>query len=282
MFITILSVLFATQFCQATERVIHPSVSDVHAARFADLFEILDMALEKTQKDFGPYELIPAKLSMPESRLLQEIKMGQRIDVIWSSTSPQKEQDLMPIRIPLRKGILGYRVSFIHQDEQDSFEQIHTLQDLKRFRVGQGIGWGDIKIYEHNGIPVSHAPYESLFGLIGPSRFNLFPRGISEIFNEMALYGEANPSLIIEDNILLYYPWPYYFFTSKHNQKLAQRIETGLERMIKDGSFDRIFNKHHKKSIEQANLKKRRLIHLENPFLPEKTPLDRQALWFVP
>lgn len=279
---TLLSLLLLAMSCQAMQRVIHPSVTDVHAARFNDLFEILELALDKTQEDFGEFELIPTSLSMTESRLLQEVKKGKIIDVIWSSTSPKKEKELIPIRIPLRKGILGYRISFIHKSEQANFNKVNDLNDLRQFRIGQGIGWGDINIYKHNNIIVGQAPYESLFGLIGPNRFNLFPRGISEIFNEMAIYTEANPSLSIEESIVLYYPWPYYFFTSKGNEKLAMRIETGLERMIKDGSFDRIFLKYNNSSIKQSRLDERRLIRLENPFLPDNTPLDRKELWFVP
>ena len=236
----------------------------------------------KTQTDFGDFELVPSSASMTESRLLQELKSGRLIDVIWSSTSPQKEKDLRPIRTPLLKGLLGYRISFIHKDTQDRFDNIIDLNDLRGFRIGQGIGWGDIDVYKHNGISVSQAPYISLFGLIGPRRFNLFPRGITEVFKEFAVYGKDNPTLAIEENIVLHYPWPYYFFTSRNNEALATRIETGLERMITDGSFDEIFLKYNSHSIKKARLSERHLIQLENPFLPEETPLDRKELWYIP
>jgi hypothetical protein len=257
-------------------------MTDEYATRFEDLFEILNLALLKTRHDFGDYELIPSALPMTESRLLQEVKTGRLIDLIWSSTSPQKEQALRPIRIPLRKGILGYRIGLIHKSSQLSFNDVESLDDLRQFRIAQGIGWGDVELYKHNGIIVGQAPYQSLFTLIEPKRFQLFPRGVSEIFHELEVYGTANSTLAIEENIVLYYPWPYYFFTSKTNETLANRIEVGIERMIDDGSFEAIFLKYNRAPIEKAKLNERRLIPLTNPFLPDKTPLDRAELWFVP
>ena len=280
--ILVLTFIFISSTSSAVQRVIYPSIDNVNETRFQDLFEILELALEKTYHDYGNFKLIPSDFAMTESRRLQEAKSGRIIDVIWSSTSPQKEEDLRPIRIPLRKGILGYRICFIHQDDQNIVNQVNTLDDLKQFHVGQGFGWGDIEIYKYNEIPVGDAPYQSLFSLIGPRRFNLFPRGISEIFKEFSVYGPENPSLAIEKGMAIHYPWPYYFFTSKHNEALAQRIETGLERMINDGSFDAIFNKYNANAIEKSRLNERRLIRLENPFIPEKTPFDRPELWFVP
>jgi len=278
----VLSLLFFNINAQAVERIIFPAMTEEQATRFDDLFEILGIALQKTVTEFGDYVLIPTSVSMTESRLLQEVETGRLIDIIWSSTSPQKEQALRPIRIPLRKGLLGYRISFIHKHNQFSFDTIKNLDELRQFRIGQGIGWGDVALYKHSGIIVEQAPYQSLFKMIGPRRFDLFPRGISEIFTELAVYGKDNPSLKIEDNLMLYYPWPYYFFTSKNNEKLANRIEIGLEMMITDGTFESIFMKYNQEAIHKARLSERHLIPLENPFLPDKTPLDRKELWFVP
>lgn len=278
----VLSLLLISINCQAVQRIIYPVMTDEYANRFEDLFEILDLALLKTKQDFGDYELIPSALPMTESRLLQEVKTGRLIDLIWSSTSPQKEQNLRPIRIPLRKGILGYRIGFIHKNSQFNFDNIENIDDLRQLRIAQGIGWGDVELYKHNGINVGQAPYQSLFTLIEPKRFQLFPRGISEIFIELDVYGKDNPTLAIEKNIVLYYPWPYYFFTSKSNEKLAHRVEVGIERMIEDGSFEAIFLKYNRGPIEKAKLNERRLIPLENPFLPDQTPLERAELWFVP
>lgn len=63
---------------------------------------------------------------------------------------------------------------------------------------------------------------------------------------------------------------------------MAERIETGLRKMLRDGSFDQLFWQHNHAAIEQAHLQDRRLIRLNNPFLPKETPLDDASLWFDP
>ena len=73
-------------------------------------------------------------------------------------------------------------------------------------------------------------------------RFDLFPRGISEAFAEHEKSAKSNPNLAIEKNALIYYPWPHYFFFNKNDVALQKRIETDIRKMMKDGSFDAIFN----------------------------------------
>lgn len=52
--------------------------------------------------------------------------------------------------------------------------------------------------------------------------------------------------------------------------------------MIKDGSFDALFHLHFDEKIVQSNIKNRRVLRLENAFLPKETPLERAELWFTP
>ncbi len=281
--LTLLLLVGFTSSAQSTDgvkRILYPSMVGDH--RFEDLREILRLALQKTNEDFGPYELLPSNPDMTESRLLQELEDGRRIDVIWSSTSPEKEKKLLPIRIPLRKGILGYRISFIYKHRQNFFRGVNTLQDLQELRIGQGIGWGDVEIYRAAGIIVEQSTYENLFKMVNSNRFDLFPRGISEIYSEYQLYGQENPNLHIDDHLLIYYPWPYYYFTSRNDRDLANRLETGLWRMIEDGTFDEIFFKYNRESILRAKLSDRHLISIENPNLTKETPLGDSRLWFDP
>ncbi|OZG72297.1 hypothetical protein BTA51_16285 [Hahella sp. CCB-MM4] len=263
-----------------TKRILYPSLDGNE--RFEDLREILGLALQKTEDDFGPFELLPSYPKMTESRLLQELEAGRRIDVMWSSTSPEKEKKLLPIRIPLRKGILGYRICFIYKHRQNFLHGVKTLQDLQELRIGQGIGWGDVEIYRAAGIIVEQSTYDNLFKMVNSNRFDLFPRGISEIYQEYELYASDNPNLHIDDHLLIYYPWPYYFFTSKNDIALANRLETGLWRMINDGTFDELFFKYNRKSILRGKLSDRHLISIDNPNLTKETPLGDSRLWFDP
>ncbi len=269
--------------CEGGLRVVYPAYEVAGDVRFNDLLELLRGALERTAPDFGPFELVPTPRGMNEARYLAELgDESKRVNIVWSSTSAQKEAQFLPIRIPLRKGLLGYRIALIAKGSQASMDQVKTLIDLKQFTIGQGTGWGDVDIYKANGLTVRTAQYGNLFEMVDNWAFKLFPRGIGGIFPEFALHSKDNPNLAIEKNLLIYYPWPYYFFFNKRDAALQQRVETGLRRMMKDGSFDAIFQKYNGAAILQADLKNRRVIRIANHLLPKETPLNDASLWFDP
>nr|WP_314858340.1 transporter substrate-binding domain-containing protein [uncultured Undibacterium sp.] len=263
-------------------RVIHPADEEKGDPRFNDVKEILRVALEKTVVEFGPFELQASSQNTNGLRYLNNLANDSNLNVVWSSTTEEKERNYLPIRIPLRKGLLGYRLMLVHKDKQALLKDVESLQDLKKFSVGQGVGWDDVKLYEANGIEVIEAKYSNLFRMLSYKRFDFFPRGINEIFTEFEKESAQNPDLVIDENLLIHYPWPYYFFVSKSNPQLQKRLELGLRKMIKDGSFDAIFWKYNGKAIEAVNFKKRRIIHMKNHLLPRETPLNDATLWFRP
>ncbi|MBI3144741.1 MAG: transporter substrate-binding domain-containing protein [Pseudogulbenkiania sp.] len=262
--------------------VIYPHFEEFNETRFPPYIELLRQALDRTTAKYGPYKLKPSKLPMNASRSIRELQSGT-IDVLWTSTTEERERVLLPVRIPIEKGLLSYRVALISLDRQPAIDRVQTLADLRKLTIGQGIGWGDIDVYRYNGIKVTEANYSSLFVMVSSGRFDLFPRGVGEVFDEYDTYSGSNPELAIEKNLALYYPWPYYFFFNrKTGQHLAKRVEDGLRMMIRDGSFDAWFQKHYAAAIRRANLVRRRIIRLENPLLPKDTPLDDASLWFSP
>lgn len=248
--------------------VVYPAYEQPNEVRFHDLLDILQAALKITVPQFGPYALEPSSLGMNEARYMIELGKGESINIAWSSTSVTKETDFLPIRIPLRKGLLGYRVALIAKEKQAQIDAARTAEDLKKLMIGQGIGWGDVTLYRSNGFTVTESSYNDLFPQTTNGRVDLFPRGIGEVFDEFATHKERNPNLAIEKNLLIYYPWPYYFFFNKKDVALKNRIETGLRMMQKDGSFDALFRKHNDFAIKQANLKGRRIIRIQNDLAP--------------
>lgn len=267
----------------AITRVIYSAGEVQNETRFNDVIEILCTALEKTRLRYGDYECLPDAQIMPKKRVLQELeKTEHNINVTWNPTSIELEQRFATIRFPLRKGLLGYRVLLINKENQPKFDQIKTPEDLKKVSLGQGVDWNDNAIYENYGIRVIQGKYSQLFKMLTANRFDGFPRGIGEILTEYEKNKERNPELSIEKNLLIYYPFPYYFFFNKQDTAIRDRVETGLRIMQKDGSFDAIFNKYHQDAIEKLNLKGRNVIRLSNPLLPKNTPVNDAKLWYVP
>lgn len=275
---TLLAAFFLSGTALAVTIVVYPAPEA--ANRFKPYIEILRNALDKTRATYGAYRMTQS-VPMSEARYLAQLQTNG-INVAWSSTSEDKERQFLPIRIPLEKGLLGYRIALISQKMQARVDTIKTMRDLSRLTVGQGLGWGDIAIYKANGIAVQTANYESLFPMVEAGRFDLFPRGIGEVFGEYDAYSKTYPQLAVEQHLALYYPWPYYFFFNRKDAALAKRVEAGLRIMLKDGSFDALFHKNYDHAIERAKLAHRRIIRLENPLLPKATPLDDASLWYVP
>ncbi|HMW46751.1 MAG TPA: transporter substrate-binding domain-containing protein [Cellvibrionaceae bacterium] len=230
------------------------------------------------------YKLTILHENFTQARTNEEVKNQGLLNLCWTTSDPQIEQELRPIRIPILKGLLGYRILIINKKNQYKFSQVKTFEDLKQFTFGQGKTWTDTKILQANGLKViTTNKYPGLFHMVDGERFDAFPRGVNEPFGELAQRPDL-PDLKVEDTILLVYRMPFYLFVSRDNPKLGNDIETGLNRAIADGSFDKIFysEPNIKDVLEKANMKNRRIFNLTNPFLTKETPLDREELWFDP
>jgi hypothetical protein len=278
----LLAALLVTSSAAAETRVVTIAPETPSDRRFEDLLEILKGALDRTVPEYGAYVLEQAPIQMSAARAIEQLERHGLINVAWSSTSVEREKKFLTIRIPLRKGLLGYRVCLISAQNQDRIDQVQTLADLRDLTVGQGTGWADIAIYNAEHIPVMTASYGGLFDMVSAKRFDLFPRGLSEVFREFATNGPRLPGLAIDRHLLLYYPWPYYFFFNRDDVRLKMRIEAGLKMMRADGSFDAIFHKYNDEWIAAADIKHRLIIRLNNPLLPPETPLDDPSLWYDP
>ncbi|MBL4630005.1 MAG: hypothetical protein JKY14_02195 [Paraglaciecola sp.] len=269
-------------YCHASNQIVlYAKPESVKDQRNEYFIALLTLALSKTNNQINTIQLQRATRPMQQGRAIVELAQNRGIDVIWSVTSLEREKQLLPIRIPLLKGLLGYRVAIIRAADKDKFAAVTSIENLRKLSAGQGHDWPDTKILIANKIRVmTSSTYSGLFAMLENKRFDFFPRGVTEAWQELAML--KNPKLLIEDSLLFYYPSPIYFFVNKMNQILANRIEEGLKHAIDDGSFEQLFISfpEHKKMFASVNIKQRKLITLFNPLLPPLTPLDNNKLWF--
>lgn len=176
---------------------------------------------------------------LTEARYIKELEKGN-IHIAWTSSNKEREKKFIPIFVPIEKGLLGYRISFTSKLRKNAYKNIKTKEDLQKLVLGQGIGWLDIDLYKKNSIPVITGKYENLFKMSGANRFDLYPRGVGEVPGEIQKFGHID-GLAVEENLAIYYPWPYYFFVNKKHPKLAKAVQKGLEKMIQSGEFDKFF-----------------------------------------
>ena len=233
---------------------------------------LLDLVLKKSG---GPYRLQPTGQYMVSPRVLQQMETTGSIDVTWSPTTPELEQRLIPIRIPIDKGVLGWRLLLIKKSDRARFAKIQTQRQLQTLAAGQQRDWGDTAILRANGLHVVAAGlYQPMFQMLASDRFQYFPRGVIEVWDEERQ--NAHLGLEVEPHLALHYPVQTYYFVSKRNPALAQRIERGLLIAIKDGSFDALFEQCNGEFIRRAKLGNRTVFELSNPLM-EAAPAQRSA-----
>lgn len=239
---------------------------------------LLQLALDRAGSDL---RLEASEHHMEQQRALLSLEQGEAVDVVWTMTSIEREQRLLPVRIPLDKGLYGWRIALLRADRAQLLSDVRTLEDLRKLRAGQGHDWPDTTILRHQGLPVeTSSSYDSLFLMLRARRFDYFPRAVLEAGAE--LQHRHIDDLVLDRHLVLHYPTALYFFFSPQAPQLADTVRRGLERAVADGSFDRLFQQHHADDLRHLRLEQRRIIELENPLLPPQTPLQRHELWYRP
>lgn len=73
---------------------------------------------------------------MSRKRSLRELLHGESVNVHSTPTRAAWEKHALPIYIPIQKGILGYRLLLINQEDLGKFKAIRDVGDLKKLRAG--------------------------------------------------------------------------------------------------------------------------------------------------
>ncbi len=274
---SILFHLVVYQTCFATEKSL--TYLPANTPWEALIVDVLHLAIEKSgQQHLYKYQQLQQLDQGDATSLLEE----GLLDVIWLSASQPKRQEsqIRPIRIPILKGLLGYQIFLIRGNDQGNYKDLQTLDEVRNIPLGQGRYWENTPILKQANLHViDPIKYQSLFYMLEGGRFDLLPRAIHQPWDEINTWQHLN--LAVEQELLLFYPFPVYFYVANKNPKLGEAIKRGLSNAIADGSFDRLFYSHPliKEILSKANLKGRRVIRITNPELSPLTPLDHPSFW---
>jgi len=276
----LLIILLSINHCYAAVDVIkHVSSNSDRDDQKSYYVALLQLAIEKAEHKFGPASLQAFGTSMVYQRKLNKLNEGE-LDVMWAMTSEQREQQLLPIMIPIFKGLIGYRIMVIQDTKLQTLPNKLSKQQIKNMVALQGLDWTDTDILRANGFKVETLDWDNgLYKAVSKGFYDYLPRSILEPWAEMRRYPFKN--VVVEDRHLLYYPSAMYYFVQKDNKALAQRLEYGLNRAIEDGSFDRLLYNYpaHKEALSKGKLSGRVVHKLSNPFLPKTVPLTDKRLW---
>ena len=194
------------------------------------VIELVKLALTKTESEYGRWSIsYNIDDDNTQSRNVNMLASGNHdLNLIWVMTDRNKESLLNPIRIPVYRGIIGYRMCLLKYGSTDLLKEIKTVETFANsdITIGQGHDWPDTKILSSNGFEVTTSPnYDSLFKMLKMGRFDCFLRGLNEVYEELSLRN----GLELDYHLAIYYPSPAYFFVNRENKALHQRLTTGLQ-----------------------------------------------------
>lgn len=283
--VVLLLLLMASHARAEPMRFIHNAPESANDNRYNYHWQVLQAALEITRPTWGDYQLTAA-VPMSESRQVNEmIHRSVHINTLVLDATKTLEQHLLAVRVPIDRGLLGYRVFLIRGQDQPRFSAVFDLDQLRRLTIGQGAHWSDVDIFRHARFDVvTGANYEGLFAMLDSGRFDAFGRGVTEISGEFAAHHGRYPRLAIEQELLLYYPMPVYFWFQQTDdgQRMQARVQEGMEQLVANGTLEAMFETEFAPIISQLNLSNRRLFRLDNPLISDNHPFADQRLWFNP
>ncbi len=204
-----------------------------------------------------------SKVRMNQSRSTQSLISGEIIDLTWLPYTSERANQLLAVKIPLYKGLHGTRLLIVNKNNLRKFAGIRTLKELELLTGVQHYSWADYDVLVNNQLNVkSDLSYLGMFKAVSYEVVDYFPRSSLTIMDEVK--SKEDLKLMIEPTLLLKYPSYLNFFVSKKTPELAEIIRSGLNKMIKDGSFETTFDKYIGSKVNQLNLEERHKIELRN------------------
>lgn len=255
-------VAWANEAAADTVLIRQSNIADINNEDYY-FYRVLELALSKTSASPGAVHVEQLPYRLEDKRLRSSLMQGS-VDVLWSPTSAEFERQMLPVKISLLKDLNNYRLFLIRKNDQERFSAIHSLDDLRELKGGMSSQWIDARIMKYNNLPLVEAVgYGKLFKMLAAKRFDYFSRGLYQIYSEVNFYPEFE--LQIEQELMLRYQNPVYFFVNKNNTALAKRLKTGLEMAQRDGSFDELFNSipRYRWGTEVLKTHKRRVFELQ-------------------
>lgn len=231
-------------------------------------YRALELALRKSGEPYSP-QLVLGSNTANNDRIRHMLEKDE-VDVVDFGTSPEFEQRYAAVYFPIDRGLNGWRLLLIRQQDRSRFEQVQSLAQLAHFTAGQGQGWPDTEILRNAGLPVVTLPIlQNLFPTLAAARFDYVPLGVNEIYGLLQKYGEKEQHLAVDRHLLLIYPFGRLFFVRKGDTKLRNAIQKGLERAFDDGSFQAMLlsDPDYASAVNDPDLHKRLVLHLDNPTL---------------
>jgi len=184
----------------AQMQVRYPQPESVTDARASYPVAILQMCAQRSGDAFA---VTPGSFRAQQERNIRQLEKSDGIDVIWAVANAERERRLLPVYIPIDRGLIGWRLLLIREQDKPLFAAVSSPEELARLFAGQGHDWPDVTVLRANGFNVdTSTTYEGLFQMLKLGHIQYFPRSLSEVWPEL----EARPQLglTVQDSLVMH------------------------------------------------------------------------------
>jgi hypothetical protein len=242
--------------------------------------EVIERALSISEPEYGAYKFSPILGKMTPGRTLSSLREGKLINTYIGPARENMEEYAIPIKVPIRMGLLNYRLFLVNKSNLAKFDRIESLTGLNEVVAGLQNHWVTTDIFKKSNMNlVTGSNFEGMFLMLQMNRFDYFPRAIYEIYDELEHRKLQLDNIVIEPRLALHLPMPTFVYISRSDAQLAKRVEFGLRKMVKHGEIKLLLDKYYSEEIQKANLTQRTIIHMDNPYFSDKELLEDPLLW---
>ena len=260
-----MSFAFTNTFQASAIDLVKIRSQEISQKKSAHNIEVIQRALEETEQEYGPFIFKEVSMYMTPGRMLHATAEGKEVNISLVPASEEWDTTNVPIRIPVRLGLLNYRLLLINKVDLPKFAAVSTLDELNQYHAGLLRDWVTTKVYKKNGLNViDTSNFKGLFLMLKKHRFDYMPRAVYEIYDELAAQKSILGDVVVEPTIALHIPMLTYIYVSPKEPRIAKRLEKGLKKLIVSGELKEILYKHYGDDIRRANLKEQNIIHIDN------------------
>ncbi len=246
--------------------------------------DVVTMVLESTAARFGPFQLHTSDKRMAPIRTMLEVQRGEILHLAFGSSwyrNVLTEGTFHELEYPFVFDLIGLRRYITASGSAKALASVSKVDELKEFSVGQGEGWPDTMILQRNGFRVVEGyELDSLVPMLAKGRFDLLPLSILETRATLVEYRGQHSNLAINNDINLFYPFPFSLFISAKTPKLAERFKVGVQQAFRNGDAKNLFNRHFQGAESSLTARRSKLVMIDNPLI-EKDENDKIKARFI-
>ncbi len=246
------------------------------------MLTLIHQAMRATIPEYGQYSITQDVPPVLPGRAALALKEG-RINIYIAPVLDELLHQVYVVPIPIRRGILSYRLPLIHKNNLAIFSKVTDYEDLKPLTFGMYKGTSTLPLFKRLDFPTITAPGPlEMLTMLEHQRFHYSVRGIHEIYFELENNREIMPNVVVEPTLALHIFLPTVIYLPPDNKRLIERVENGFLKIIEDGTFRKTFDHYYSRYAKRAKLHKRKVITITNAFSDHIDFPDIPGLWFDP